>query len=243
MAGLKQKFVIFGATRSGSTALVSALHSHPDVMCYGHPFFPGVRKGKRFQKLPRKAQRHDDYLAQPVDYVNGVLEHSNARCVGFKIWPLPETPQTNAAVDALIEDRSVHKVALHGSNELACFASRQLVFAARKNPKDFTEGGPRPKIPFPKQVFLRFIEARAPWSDRRRTLPSSDVLHIEYEGLLTTGLPRVAAMLGLEGAAFQAKAKKRNGNDILGRFVQEDHAKILETLAKLGHPEWVREDG
>ncbi|MEP1519813.1 hypothetical protein [Ascidiaceihabitans sp.] len=220
-----------------------AIDTHPDVLCYAHPFFPDILKTPRFSKLdPNKvdvASRYD----RPLEYITDLMSHRrNKLAVGLKIWPIEGDTACMDAIKMLGADETIKKIRLFRENELAAFSSWQLVREKNAQPHLFKPGLKKPKITFRKKLFVTFLERRRAWRDASQNLAKGDVLTLPYEGLTGEGLQRAAAFLNLTlPHSFKTPSEKRNSNDILGRFEKSEHRRLLRTLDQIGHPEWVSE--
>lgn len=237
------RFIILSAQRSGSTALTSALHSHPDVYCHGNPFYQSAQRIAALRPEARAAMDYTERANDPVRYAYRVLNFTpGPPVVGFKIWPhSDEDTGPRQAIDAICADPTVKKIILHRSNELACHSSEVLANLKRNDPDAFGGDGPRPQARFNKMGFLKFFNRRKGWFDHYRKSTEDDTLEVPYVGLMDTSIGRISDALGLASHAFQARNAKRNSNDILNSYLTEDHDKIMRTLDEIGHPEWVTE--
>lgn len=238
MGAPEKKFVVLTASRSGSTALIRALHQHPDVHAYGHPFFAQQHKRKWSKRYPDAAFDFDRFATAPVEFVNALLEQGHAACRGFKIWPLPTLAATRTAIEALCRDTSVRKIVLHRENELATYSSWRFARGARRGMEDAGQGD---QIRFDAEDFDLHLKSRQKWFTWRDGLIGDDALHVPYTDLMTTGIHRIAEDLGLAPFQFLARTQKRNTHKILDRFVPEDRRIVLETLRNLGREGWVQE--
>ena len=235
------RFVILTAARSGSTALTGTLKSHPDVYCFGTPFFHNNR-GRVLpwqQDLPKWiiAKREPD----PVGYAYAILDHTfGPSTVGFKLMTAAKShTNANAAIVALNEDTDIKKIMLVRENHLACFSSDARVRLIRQQGR----GAAAPLLlDFDADRFTQFSKRRRRKFDRLRAQAKGDVLDLPYTGLMTTGLEAVRGFLNLAPFDFEPATTKRNSGDIIGRYKPEYHDQIRATLDSIDHPEWVQED-
>ena len=255
MSDETQKFVIFTAARSGSTAIVSTLSGHPDVHCWGHPFFAAENKTRNISTLDKSVFDISEYNDKPVEFVQSLLAHpfKGKKMQGMKLWPMgPDEAPTTAACEAVGGDESIKKVILRRHNELAGFSSWMLVREKRLVTKAIEEQGDAYEGPqldeikgvaFKEGAFRKFVERRFKWFADRDAMIKGPKLEIGYEGLMSTGIPEVAKFLELDPSySFEQKTKKRGTGNIIDRFIESDREKVQACLKDLGHPEWIAEN-
>lgn len=241
MPEIRTRFIILCDTRSGTTALTSTLKTHPDVHCYGHPFFENAKGHSRMNEFLHGAVDIEKRKIKPVEYAYDILNTTRgATTTGFKIWT-SDYVGTNEALAALTADPTIKKIILNRENKLACISSAALVALKKENPEAFEDPDNRPQAVFEKDKFLRQTRNRIKRIESYPAMCTGEVLKLPYEGLMTTGLQAITQFLDLEEFDFVISTKKRNTGDIIGRYKPEFHDEIRATLDEIGHPEWVSE--
>lgn len=230
-------FVILAAQRTGSTMLVSRLASHPDLTCLGEIY---VRDAETRQSalapLPRAIR--DDFSSSETcerhwrDFLDRVAGARTGRW-GFKLM-------ANQCADVrryLIGDTAAKLIVLSRGNPLAVFASNRIAYAAR------AAGGPVASVPFDEERFRRFLanyERNFARIHDEIAGAGRDHLATTYERLRgAEGAAEDARILDFLGAAphpLASATRKRNSDDILGRF--DDPAGVRACLERIGRPDW-----
>lgn len=193
------KFVVYGANRSGSHYLQSLLHSHPDINCYWDIFWGGGRtpyclttylSSRNLDRVPRFFGRKkiifgflDEHYAMSAD----------AAAAGFLLkWGaadrFPEILTWLKANDARIvhivrENFLVHQIAIQ-------LRRSGIVTAHARVPVEFN------KVRLDTANLLPTLR-RARWllEDKRKGLKRHHVLEVKYEDLLLRESDEVAKIL------------------------------------------------
>lgn len=214
---ISTRFVILTTARSGSTALTSALNTHPKVLCHGHPFFQNTKRKSALRPMAEASLDLTQRETDPVGFAYSVLNFSpNAHTVGFKLWR-GDHHFGQVAIETLGPDPKVKKIILERENVLACHSSEALVHLKQRTPQAFTQDKPRQLLDFDADVIKKFAAYRKGIFNQYRRLVRHDILEVPYVGLLERGIYRVGGFLGLSDFNYKVRTQKRNTNDILNR--------------------------
>jgi hypothetical protein len=238
---MTRKFVLLSAARSGTSLVTETLATHPDVLVHGEIFHERVdwHIHPEFAAVNDLSKRE----RQPVGFARDILSQNFGReVVGFKMWQ----SQSVAACDDVLGDPSIIKVVLERENRLAHMASRILaeesdVWNVRRKDRLDVHLRDR-KICFSEEQFLQFVDFHDKLFAYYRLQAVGRVINVTYKDACRLHLDAVLAEFGLAPAQFETQTHKLYGSDILGRFEQSQHLLIREALARLGRPEWLRED-
>uniref|UniRef100_A0A7C3WA40 Sulfotransferase n=1 Tax=Fundidesulfovibrio putealis TaxID=270496 RepID=A0A7C3WA40_9BACT len=237
------KFVLLSSARSGTSALITALMSHPDVLMHGEIFHQNIEMHINAQVLERLdvSKRESD----PVGFVRDLLEVDLGKAaVGFKIWK----SQSPEAVEYLINAPDVRLMLLERENKLAHYSSRQLAIQTNVwntgNVRMFEQ---KVTMPFDEEFFRKFRRYDDMLFDYyRQAIATSgkECLYLTYQDHI---LPRrwdmVLEYLGLPPFPVDTPLVKMHSKSIVDRFDPQDREAVLACLEDIGRPEWATEDG
>ena len=118
------RFVVLATPRSGSNWLCSLLNSHPAILCHHEIFNP---EGVHYALSARGGELDFGSVAQrdrePLQVMERVwTETLGHQVVGFKI----SRGQSQAVLDAVLEDRGVRKLLLGRNNRIRSFVSERI---------------------------------------------------------------------------------------------------------------------
>lgn len=225
--------------------LVSALDSHPQIVCLGELFRRRIldRRGALQvladidEKFSDEVYRHTHQEA----YLDAVFAlHPDARFIGFKLM----LPQNVELRDRLIADPAYRKILLYRDNILACYSSERIAKATGQGVAERDADVMTATIPFERKRFERYMQRRnALYDETRRLLGrcGSDVLEIEYRQAATgEGMKRVVGFIGASPEIpLEAGTKKRNPSVIVDRFTEP--VEVAAYLRKAGLEAWAVE--
>lgn len=229
---MPDRFVVLAMQRTGSTMVVSALNSHPDIFCHRELFRSSSAATAGLRGLD--ARFHDPAFreAHPEEYLEAIygLGHE-ARFIGFKLL-LSQHPVMR---DRLIEDARYCKILLRRDNVLARYSSQRLLEATRAG--SVAEGG---KVEFVERDFLKYRRYHNRFFDEtRRRLEEARRPYFELsyaEACTSAGLSRVLTAIGAD-ASVELRVGTVGGNspDIVSRFSNPDAVENFLTRNHLEH--------
>ncbi|HEX3431266.1 MAG TPA: hypothetical protein VHT03_10300 [Rhizomicrobium sp.] len=233
--------MVLSTARSGTSALLVALGSHPDVVMHGEIFHEKIEWhiNAEFLASHNISGRETD----PVGFVKEILAANfGRRIVGFKMW----RPQSIEACDYVLENPEILKFILERKNRLAALSSSMLAKQTQiwnvRMSGPLTTSDASPKIGFRSHAFRRFLETHNQLFEYYRSHAKGTVVEISYADVAKLRIPEVLNALEIDGFPLQHKMQKLHPSDILSRFDPAVHDIIRAELARIGHPEWAVED-
>lgn len=111
-------FVVFAVPRTGSSVVMTALSSHPDIFCHGEIFHPLVEQ--HIYGQARNALNIDSRSTNPIRFIHDLLSfRESCKIIGFKIF----AGHNDTALSYLLKCSSLKKIILQRSNLLASYSS------------------------------------------------------------------------------------------------------------------------
>ncbi|SLN68907.1 hypothetical protein [Roseisalinus antarcticus] len=231
------RFVLFSTARSGSSWLVTALRSHPEILCHGEALAPGLVP-RHLQGAARAVLTPEMCKADPLGFARRLLAMDEGHgAVGFKVF----ATQGPAAHAALLSDESLHKIVLRRENALAAWSS---LLIARQTGRWNTRKagiGAGTRTRFVRAEFDHYRTRRDAYFDRIDRQLRGPRLDLTYTGdIVTKNAAPVLDFLGVDRAFDTSTAMARIlGPSILDRF--ENAADAAACLDEIGRPDWARE--
>lgn len=233
----KKKFVVLSASRSGTSALIVALGTHPDVLVHGEIFHEKT-----------EWHIHSEYLAahditrrevDPVGFVKELLESELGRnIVGFKMW----RTQSEPACDYVLENADIYKVILERKNRLAALSSSLLARRTQvwnvRGLVPLKEENYAPKLDFNVRAFRRFIEVHDKLFAYYRSRANGPVINLTYENVAQLEISNLLSALEISDFRFTHQMQRLHASNILSRFEPSAHDEIRAELARIQHKEW-----
>lgn len=249
----RQRFVVVSSHRSGSTMLVRALDSCPEIECFGE-LFARFTQGRTFQ-IDHSSRRRARFVAIDADFMapDGAVRYAarkdrwrdlldglaasaqpGVRLFGFKLM----FGQATEIVAAMARDPAWRVVVLRRDNLLAMYASLLV--------HHLPDGAPQGvAVPFDAAEFDAFAaRVNHAFDDFRGRLESAGKTPVEVryaELLARRGAERVCAELGVTpDRRLRIRTERLGSADILSRFANPDAARAH--LERIGKPGWAREE-
>lgn len=240
-------FVIFAMPRTGSTMLVSALDSHPEVKCHGElligkDIVPDMGLFKLFSELDiDPAYLSKEYRNEnPIELLKCFTSIAGEPSFGFKLM-LNQCPRL---VSDIIETSSWPIIVLRRENELACYSSHLIAKATGQGSATLGDDLKSSKVEFDEKRFRSFGKQR-----RRRYREVIERLEankrkyvsIDYRSLVSgKGYQEILEHLGVSSNVdLNTRTRKRNSNDIVARFSNPDD--VRHFLFENGLMDWAIE--
>jgi LPS sulfotransferase NodH len=225
----RTRFAILTYQRTGSTLLMDALDSHPEVMCHGEVFHPdAVWYTKAYPRWSEEATRA---VAERDADPRGFLERLYAddfghAAVGFKLMP----GHAAAFAPALMRDQSIAKIVLRRENRVRVFVSNVRA-ATIKNWNAVPYDGLAIHVDHEElQEFARLYDAYYYWIDA--CLEGQRVLRVSYESLFSPArLERLLEFIRVDPDPFQlSPTKQRQSHDGMRKAIS-NYDELAEQLA------------
>ena len=249
---MKQRFILFSMTRTGSSMVSARLSQHPDLVCY-----PAVFSPKGFPTLgvaPAEIPDEATGLAARLGRMDPIWRDAESRAERYQNF-LDElelvSPESVMGIkhhlgmpltERLIAERCP-KIVLTRKNLLAAFSSGRLAKALGIGAAKQGDTIPNAKVPFDPEAFDTWRRRRgnrfARW--REQIAATGDpVLELDYTAARTEeGVAAMCRFLGMEPAPGEWPTLKRHGSRTVDRFENPDVA--LAHLKAIGHEEWAEE--
>lgn len=249
---MKQRFILFSMTRTGSSMVSARLSQHPDMVCY-----PAVFSPKGFPVLgvepPQIADDATGLAARlsRMDPVWGEVETRAGRYEDFLdalelVSPEPVMGIKHHLGMDLTEQLIAEpgpKIVLTRKNLLAAFSSGRLAKALGIGAAKPGDVIPDAKVPFDPEAFDLWSRRRSNRFARWRAqieATGDPVLELDYTAARTEeGVAAMCRFLGMEPAPGEWPTLKRHGSRTVDRFDNPDVA--LAHLKAIGHEEWAEE--
>lgn len=237
------RFVLMGLPRSGTTYLMSLLHSHPEIFCTGEQFNPHAVVGLNGEDRSPEAVLTRD--GDPVAHMHRVFAEaaaSGAAQGGFKFM----LGHNIEVFKALAEDPELRIIHVWRENRLAQVASMLKAVQSKRwtqTRKDAAyvaqtiEGRPR-------QISQRWHE----WAtidhltaQLLQNLPQQ-VLTLEYTTLFAPDVPaRLCDFLGVAPSPrMKSRLLKQGVNRVVDRFTTP--GPIVHYFTQIGREDWLGEE-
>jgi LPS sulfotransferase NodH len=241
------RFCILASPRTGSSYLVSALSSHPDIICHMEIFHPHsvqshrallakLSKAEQTQLLDRTFRN-----TSPLLYLEEVFKQSAklfpaAKAVGFKLFNTH-----NGTVWREMIESEVVKIFLYRENKLSQYASHKIATTTGKYALFEPQGAEQVKVEFDMQEFLAFIEDTSSSFDsaldyvKKVGLPH---VVIEYEEISAFNFEPVLRVLGVDPTVkCRASLIKQNSRITADKFSNFDV--VESTLGGTRYERWI----
>jgi LPS sulfotransferase NodH len=234
------KFILLSLKRSGSTYLVSALNSHPDIKCAGEIFkainplriiYPGFSYSKtKNENFKSKALHYFNRSKIVNDHLNKIYAQNTDTIFGFKLMPrqitrFPTTKtyiiKNNIPVILLIREHYLERlVSIKVASETKVFASKNTSNKINK-------------ITLNSQSIVHEIELMEKQSIEMKNLANQTKnIKISYEELTVTAIEEsqksIFNFLGVEHNNMEGATKKLIKNPLYD--VIENYNEIRKVL-------------
>ena len=240
-----QRFVIIASQRTGSNMLVSALNSHPDVVCHGEL----LRKNKKHFKGAVKIitlldERYHDENYQMNhwrDYIDAVVEASGqVDAIGFKIM----LNQHDEARHALIADPGYKKILLKRENVLSVYSSNKVARETGQGVAGRFAEVKIAQVAFVAKGFERYCakyEERYQGAEDELQASGQRFHRTTYADICNPeGIGNVLKFIGADRSLpWEAKTKKRNSSVLTDRFSNPEA--VVEYMNRTGKSHWLQE--
>lgn len=237
MSNQPKQFVVLSISRSGTSALIEALATHPDVIVHGEIFHEKTEWHIHAEFLATHdiKQRETD----PVGFVKEILRSNfGRRVVGFKMW----RPQSEVACDYVLGNPDVVKIILERNNRLAAFSSGQLARRTQvwnvRGLQPLENSDFAPRLEFNVKAFRRFVQVHNELFALYRAGAKGTVVDLTYEDVATLRIGEVLDALEIQPFAVQHQMQRLHASNILSRFEPSQHETIMAELSRIGRGEW-----
>ena len=226
--------------------LVSALRTHPEIVCYGELF----RKNKKEFKGPLKIIEeldpyfHDEKVQQEKwrDFLDEVAAKSlEFRFMGYKLM----LNQNAVVLRGMINDPSCKKILLKRDNVLAVYSSEKIARVTGQGSAGRFAEVKTAKVEFVPSEFDSFeskYEQRYSQIEQELTQADPAYFKTTYTELCKPqGIKSVIAFIGADKLnKWKIPTKKRNTSNILDRFTNPEV--LLEYLTLTSKQSWLLEN-
>jgi len=229
---LSQRYVILSTPRSGSSHLVQALETHPQVACLGEIF---NLHGGAMRKLGIMSKRTLDKASnEPLVYLNELMaaweKRPQAKPVfGFKMM-LHHDPRV---IDHLLSDPSWKMILLRRDNVLAQWSSLQIAkitgeWGSKGKKKRAAAGIPEPQTPpieFKSRVFEAYCDRLdARYDSIKRRVAKHSLFEVTTE-TIDARRDEILEFLGVDSQLAPpapGRGERQNSTSLEDRFSNSD---------------------
>lgn len=217
-AGLKTRFVIFAAPRTGSNWLCSLLESHPEILCHHEIFNPE-------RVIYAICCREGDFClgsfeernAHPQRFLEKVWQHNlGFRTVGFKL----NRGQEPVAFQEVFRDRAVRKILLKRKNRLKTYVSETIALKTGEWESYHWSGLSHKEVrievePSALRRHIAFNDHYYDWIRQSVEATGESLLELNYENLSDSQEhERLLSFLGARLASLRAATRKQNPSNL-----------------------------
>ncbi|MBT5149504.1 MAG: glycosyltransferase [Candidatus Peribacter sp.] len=180
----KNKFVIIGAPRAGSSLLVEVLNRHVEVCCYSELFMGGADL-KAYRLKPEQYMQDTVWRDEnPKEFLEYVYNQNHSEfTTGFKIF----ADQNDQACKVALEDTSVKKILLHRKNIIRQYVSLHIAVQTGFWLKDTPNKAQNKCFHVYPAALQHFIDKHEAYHEEARNLlkkTGQEYLELSYEDLV-----------------------------------------------------------